>query len=734
MNSSRMVHVLMTAIALGSLFVMAHAQSASSSSTDGIEKGNYVIQQSIELGYRWSSISSPGQSSENDAMFNTLVNLHSGPRLLEQSLSLRSLNNTGLLFDDLNITSFGWGGDPNNVARFRVSKNRWYNFEGDFRRDQNFFNYDLLANPLNPSSSVPNLPVESSPHQYQTRRRMSDFSLTLLPDRSVSFRLGYLRNRSEGPSSLSFYEGVPVLVSQPWNVTANQYRVGIDVNLLPRTSLSYTQYLDYQKVDTSWDLAQFATYPLPDGTPVEFGLSFNTAANQPCATPIVGGQANPACNGYFLYSRRQRVRTSIPTEQFGFQSNYFRRVTLLGNATYSSSKAQSPFDEFFNGLVSRTRTRQFSFTGPAESRRLSVTADFAATVRLTNKLTLTDSFRFENFRIPGTWDSTETAYIVPAPATLLSPLGPPTITSQLFDRFVGQNAKTNTAEVKYDVSRWWGVRIGYRFRDRAIRHALYDTGEEPEIFVIRDHTGIIGLWVRPSDKLRVNFETQLTSSDNFLTRISPRQQQQYRFRTQYNPWPWAKFAATINIRESRNSSLDIAFRSHLRNYGFVISLIPNNRLSMDVSYNYTDALQNANICFASTISVVTPVIACPTFDPANPAENPNPYSANSFYNNKTQFGSAMFVIKPLKRLTTRAGYSISSVNGSTLTLNPLQPLGPLAFNYHQPLASLTYDLHANWSLNGYWNYDQYSEKSFAGPTLPRDFHDNRTMLTVRYGF
>jgi hypothetical protein len=714
------------------LLVTAHAQTTGGSASDGIDTGNYNIQQSIELGYRWSSISTPGLSGENDVMFNTLVNLHSGPRLLEQTLSFRSLNNTGLLFDELNISSFGWGGEPNNVARFRVLKNKWYNFEGVFRRDQNFFNYDLLANPLNPSSSEPNIPVESSPHQFETRRRMSDFNLTLLPDRQVSFRLGYSRNRSEGPSLSSFYEGVPVLLSQPWNVSSNQYRISIDLNLLPRTSFTYMQYLDYQKVDTSWDLASFARFPLPNGQPVEFGLSFNTEANQPCATPVVNGEANPACNGYFTYSRRQRVRVSTPTEQIGFQSNYFRKVTLLGRATYSSAESQSPFDEFFNGLITRTRTRQFSITGPVKSRRLSVTADLGATVQLTNKLTLTDSFRFENFRIPGTWDSTETAYVVPAPATLLSPLGDPTITSEFFGLFLGQNAKSNTTELRYNFSRRWGARVGYRLRDRAIQH-LPAEEEETELFIIRDHTGIIGFWVRPSEKLRINFETQLTSSDNVLTRISPSQRQQYRVRTQYNPSRWAKLAATVNIRESRNSRSDIDFRSHIRNYGFALSLVPNNRLTIDVAYNYTDTLQNASICYASTITPA-PSEICPTFDPANPGDNPNPIFADSFYQNNTHFASAIFVVKPTKRLTTRVGYSITSVDGSTLTLNPLQPLGPLAFNYHQPLASVSYEVVKNWSVNGYWNYDQYSEKSFVGPTVLRNFHDNRTMLTVRYAF
>ena len=40
----------------------------------------------------------------------------------------------------------------------------------------------------------------------------------------------------------------------------------------------------------------------------------------------------------------------------------------------------------------------------------------------------------------------------------------------------------------------------------------------------------------------------------------------------------------------------------------------------------------------------------------------------------------------------------------------------------------------NWYFNAYWNYDQYNEKSFVGPTNARYFHDNRTTLAVRYAF
>src|SRR5262249_22058374 len=127
-------------------------------------------------------------------------NLHDGPRLLNQTLLMRSPDHTGLLFDDLLVTGFGFGGDPNNVARLQASKYRSYDFNGLFRRDWNHFNYNLQANPLNPPTSNPAIPILFSPKAFDNVRRMTDLNLTVLPESRVSFRLGYGRNTFDGPS------------------------------------------------------------------------------------------------------------------------------------------------------------------------------------------------------------------------------------------------------------------------------------------------------------------------------------------------------------------------------------------------------------------------------------------------------------------------------------------------------------------------------------------------------
>jgi hypothetical protein len=734
MKTSWRVFLMLCVLSAGAL-----AQSQPSGAADGKDLGGFQVEQSAEFGYRFTDVTG------SEPMYNTLLNFQQGPRLLEQTLSLRSPQHTGALFDNLLVSSFGWGGDPENVGRVNMSKSKAYDFTFLFRRDQNYFDYDLLANPLNPSTVTPYRPVNQSPHSYYTRRRMYDYGLTILPDSKITFRLGYSRNRSEGPSYSSFHEGTDVLLNQDWNITENLYRIGMDFKGVPRTTLSYDQFLSYDKNDTDYTLGSFASGTLSNGATVEWGLPWNPPAGAPCATPILtSGLANPSCNGYYVYNRDQRVRSSTPTEQLRLASNYFRRVNITAGATYSSSSLDSPYSEFFDGLVTRTRERQFTFSGPVNVRRINTTADAGVTVELTKSIHLNDSFRYDNWHIPGQWLSTETATVgAGATVTLLSPLGATTSSTDLIANYLGQMSIYNVFTVQYAPSRMFGVNFGYKLRHRHVFKAEPETsdpegpfeGFEGDDITVNEHGPVFSFWLMPTPTLRVNVEAEAMTADNFLTRISPRQRQNYRARANYRPVRWANVSGTLNIWNSINGESDTQFAGHYRNYGFATTLMPRDRFSLDLAYNYTDAQQNAYICYNSTFIVPGTVVnGCPTYSPTNTSLNPNPNWIYSIYSDTTHYFSATVMVKPIRRLTANMGYGMTRTNGDGTLLSPLQPTGTLAYNYYQPLASLNFELVKDWSLNAYWNYDQYREAGLAGPTLPRNFHDNRAVVSVKYAF
>ena len=248
----------------------------------------YELKQSAEFGGRIADFSG------NQGTWDTFVNLGSGPRLLEYSLDMHSPTHSGLFFDDLSFNNFGYGGDPINVSRLHVLKGTLFNLSASFRRDKNVVDYDLLANPLNPPTSSPNIPVLDSPHEFLLTRRMSDVDLSLFPISPVRIKLGWSRVVNEGSTFSTVHEGTESLLFQPTLNTSDTYHAGVALRLVPRTSINYDQFYTYFKGDTTAKLAG-AGFQLAGGIPVDLGLPFNTVAGQPCGAPLLAGRglANP---------------------------------------------------------------------------------------------------------------------------------------------------------------------------------------------------------------------------------------------------------------------------------------------------------------------------------------------------------------------------------------------------------------------------------------------------------
>ena len=488
----------------------APAAATTTNESTGRIEGNYTVQQAIEFGYRDSMI---GGNLNN---YDTFENLSSGLRLFDYSVDMRSINHQGLFFDNLSFSNFGYGGDPDDVSRLRVDRNKWYDFRGMFRRDKNFWNYNLLANPLNPVGTiVPNPAITSSAHALDLSRRMQDYDLTLLPQSRLRFRLGYARNVDTGPALSTLEGGTEALLTENLNDITNSYRMGADYRGLKKTTLSFDELLTYTAVNETV-VDNNRLFQLSSGAPVDLGIVF--VGTSPCAKPItnaasVSPTVTANCNGYLSYSQVQNPRSSFPTERFSFQSTYFRNLSMTGSAAYSSgNNTVSDFSDAINGFTTRTLARVSTTGGPAQANRISANANWSGDYRVTDKLNIIDEFSYNNWRIPSMWATAETnlygtppqnpgqaglllpvSMVSPATFAGICPVAPyngpncpqhnssslADVTNELVSQFLGQNIRSNTFEVKYDFTNRVGGYLGYAYTARTIEDfsATFDTGE-----------------------------------------------------------------------------------------------------------------------------------------------------------------------------------------------------------------------------------------------------------------
>src|SRR5271168_1738368 len=537
MNGYWGVRAIPTVIFIVAFFLSPAARAQDDSGeSKGINSGGYNIHQTIDFGYRASEISG------NQNTYDTFENLGSGLRLFDYSLSMRSLDHNGFLFDNLTFSNFGYGGDPNDVTRLRIEKNKWYDFRLLFRRDKNFWDYNLYANPLNPAAlnppgslttgcyvgpptaafpqgapaycSSPAVAQNNSLHGLDLVRRMQDYDLTLLPQSKIQIRLGYSRNRDEGPGSFTTDGGTISQFAENYSYTTNAYRVGVHFKVLPRTTISSDQFLSYFRQDNvvsdnpavnpqnfGFVLANPSGVGTPNGTPVDLGNIWSSqtpAEVLPCGTPIVTGTTNtatPTCNGFLSYSQVGRPRNFMPTERLRFQSNYFKNFEMSGSVGYSTGNNVIPdFLETVNGFTIRSAERGSTTGGPAQAKRVSVNADWTGVYAVTDKLRILDIFRYDNWRIPGMWALDETNIFgtgfaglaglqqsqavfntVNCPVASNAATCPQHVASSAADvitglttSFLGQNLKSNTIEAEYDFNRRYSAHAGYLYTNRTI--------------------------------------------------------------------------------------------------------------------------------------------------------------------------------------------------------------------------------------------------------------------------
>jgi hypothetical protein len=572
----------------------------------------YTSHHSIDMGGRMTNLSGSG------AMYDTLVNLQSGPRVEGETFQLHALPGVKhTLVDDLSAFGTGFGGDPSIMAKLDASKNKVYEFSGIFRRGRLYSNYDLLANPNLPSGlSIPigpsNAPtarlawplVNKSPVMFNTVRRMTDTNLTLRPFDIFTYRLAYSHSTMEGPALSPSYTIMKynALLRQYERNGSDDFLGALDWKPSQATKISFEMQANHYKSDTFFTLdpSGFMVQEA-DGTPAYLGnfTSFtpyggagltgvcNTTsmgsaytsstvytilspANTPGGLPII----NPACAVVTSYLRTQPTRNWTPTGTIRLQSSAIKNVSMNGNVHYTGGTSDMPkYYESAQGLNGSVRSVIWS-GGRSTAKRSVIGADFGIVWRATPTVSIADQATYSSVHEPSN-------SIIPPQATLLTPStagnqtinysGPLTpgtgslphgINGTLTYNYYGQEYVINNLTASWDASARARFALTYRYSNRNIGQGIPHQGPIPIVvsdpvsgtISINENAGVFNAALHLTKEWDLNGTAEFGYADNAFTAVGQRQFKQYRVHTLYRAKSWATISGSYSDRERHNNT------------------------------------------------------------------------------------------------------------------------------------------------------------------------------------
>ena len=494
---------------------------------EGVDSGDYNITNSFETGYRFAEIGGDLGKYRSD------VNYRNGIRLLGSSLSIDSKDGHGLWFDQILLNTQGLGNDPYQSANFRIQKNGLYRYDMLWRLDE-FYN--------------PGLAISAGLHQMDTRRRMQDHDLTLLPQSRIKFRAGYSRNTQDGPALSSVQEFDPTGNAYPvfTNVRRewNEYRLGADVEL---SGFKFT-------VLRRWDFFK-------DDSPYNGTPAFSSA-----------GLLN-------TFSRSEPYHGSNPGWLGDLVSTH-KHWALNARMTYTGGRRDFALDESASGVgltggILGTISRQILVSGNAD--RPGVAGDFNISLFPTDRLTLVNNTSAHNARTVGDSNYAEFNTLTGNNASVNF-------------RYLGVRTVANATDANYRLTKWLSLYGGYHYSDRLITtiEGFALPGDPLQDFPYERnnqlHAGIIGVRLRPVKPLTFNLEGEVGRDNLPLTPISDRNYHSLGGRIDYRT---RRLRLSTAYRQVYNVNDPVAlsvYASHSRTYSADASWSPRDWFSLDASY------------------------------------------------------------------------------------------------------------------------------------------------------
>lgn len=499
-------------------------------SSRGEDRSGYNIVDSFETGYRFVS------AGGNYAQYQSDVNFEDGIRLLGSYFSMTSKDGHGRFFDQLVITTQGLGNDPYENATLRISKNGLYRYDMSWRRNDY----------VNPGLTTGGA---SSGHFLDTQYDMHDHDLTLFPESNLKFFLGFTASSQTGPalSSLQLFDSSGSIYPLFENVrrVRREYRAGNEFKLFGFRVNWMHGWEDF-KEDSIYGLTG-------DGLPT-------LLTPGPALTSF---QRNEPDHGSSPYWRVFLVRDN---KLFSFN----------GRFTYTGGERDFVMDESAIGPNRFGVQQNQQIVALGDAKRPVSTGSFTVSWLPAPKLTVVNSTSLYNVRTEG-----DSAYVQFDDATQAL--------NVLFYQFLGIRTISNETDVNYQVNRWLGLSGGYQYSDRLIRSTEEVTiAGSPSLLPYSQtnlqHTGTLGIRLRPYQGLSVNLSAETGVDSRPLTPVAGKNYHALNGRIRYKRKSLLLSANAQSSYKFTPVSLS-AYSSESRTYSVNGSWTPTGWFGLDAGYS-----------------------------------------------------------------------------------------------------------------------------------------------------
>ena len=279
-------------------------------------------------------------------------------------------------------------------------------------------------------------------------------------------------------------------------------------------------------------------------------------------------------------------------------------VDVTGRVAYSNAKTESSFFEGVQGIDFSGNAITFGQSSSnSTSERPDWLVDFGVSVLATEQLTISNSFRYNWFKIDGNDLLNE---------QLALNGNTPSNSNTAYSRLTKYRVFGDTLELDYAFDPRISAHVGYRYSDRSIDLAMIDqpvaadpVDTETESFDNRTNTFLFGLKARPLKRAwTLYFDFERGENDNFFTRTANYDYTSVRLRNRIQIKDTLALNISATAKDNNNPTksedippVDFGADTKARIVAASADYTPSSRLTLSSGYTYTKIDTNAVVVF-----------------------------------------------------------------------------------------------------------------------------------------